>query len=118
MKKELAIGLAVACLAVAGCGGSGGGGSTPGGNNTTQTVQKTKAQVAEKLDKVKAEAQKLQKEVVEKIKEANGNTVETVKKIEKQLNDIKEVVKDNVSEKDMAEVKGKLEEALKRLKKK
>ncbi|MCQ2362515.1 MAG: hypothetical protein MJ048_05720 [Acidaminococcaceae bacterium] len=113
MKKELAIGLAVACLAVAGCGDS-----VPASGGNTQTIQETKTQVTEKLDKVKAEAQKLQKEVVEKIKEANGNTVETVRKIEKQLKDIKEVVKDNVSEKDVAEVKGKLEEALKRLKKK
>lgn len=110
MKKVLMAGLMATALLLGGCGGS----NSNGGATAPAATADSKAKVTQQFDKVKADAQKL----VENLGTAKENVKETAQKIETQLKEIEQKAKDSgVSDKDIADVKAKLQGALSKLKK-
>lgn len=108
MKKVLAIGMLVAAMAAAGCGGS-----TPAAPKA-EDVQKAKTQVVDQVNKMKADAQQL----MEKLDTVKEQAQVTVEKVQTELKKVEQLAKENgVEQKDIDAVKAKLQEAMAKLKK-
>ena len=105
MKKVLAVGMLVAAMAAAGCGGS-----TP----APKAAETPKASVADQVSKMKADAQQL----MEKLDTVKEKAEVTVEKVQTELKKVEALAKENgVEQKDIDAVKAKLQEAMAKLKK-
>lgn len=109
MKKVLAVGMLVAAMAAAGCGGS----STPAAPKA-EDLQKAKTQVVDQVNKMKADAQQL----MEKLDTVKEKAEVTMEKVQTELKKVEQLAKENgVEQKDIDAVKAKLKEAMAKLKK-